>query len=138
MGAGISVALLNACSNAAMADNAIPDVISYNYDVRPILSDKCFNCHGPDAQKREAGLRLDIASEAYKALQEHPQKHALVPQLYGRFREELENEYDFGITDVARANSRSLKAHIKTGFQVIHSIGYGGLEWDVVLWDWRK
>ena len=79
MGAGISVALLNACSNAAMADNAIPDVISYNYDVRPILSDKCFNCHGPDAQKREAGLRLDIASEAYKALQEHPQKHALVP-----------------------------------------------------------
>lgn len=79
LGAGISVALLNACSNAAMADNAIPDVISYNYDVRPILSDKCFNCHGPDAQKREAGLRLDIASEAYKALQEHPQQHALVP-----------------------------------------------------------
>ena len=79
LGAGISVALLNACSNAAMYDNAIPDVVSYNYDVRPILSDKCFNCHGPDAQKREAGLRLDIASEAYKALQEHPQKHALVP-----------------------------------------------------------
>lgn len=62
----------------------------------------------------------------------------LVQQLYGRFREELENEYDFGITDVARANSRSLKAHLKTGFQVIHSIGYGGIEWDVVLWDWRK
>jgi hypothetical protein len=79
LGAGISVALLNACSNTAMYDNAIPDVVSYNYDVRPILSDKCFNCHGPDAQKREAGLRLDIASEAYKALQEHPQKHALVP-----------------------------------------------------------
>ncbi len=78
LGAGISVALLNACSNTAMYDNAIPDVISYNYDVRPILSDKCYNCHGPDARKREAGLRLDIASEAYKALQEHPQKHALV------------------------------------------------------------
>ncbi len=79
LGAVAAIALLNACSNAAMADTAIPDVISYNYDVRPILSDKCFNCHGPDAQKREAGLRLDIASEAYKALQEHPQKHALVP-----------------------------------------------------------
>lgn len=62
----------------------------------------------------------------------------LVQQLYGRFREELQHEYDFGITDVARANSRSLKAHLKTGFQVIHSIGYGGIEWDVVLWDWRK
>ena len=33
--------------------------ISYNFQVRPILSDKCYNCHGPDANKREAGLRLD-------------------------------------------------------------------------------
>ena len=71
--------LLNACSNAGLSGDALPDVVSYNYDVRPILSDKCFNCHGPDARKREAGLRLDIASEAYKALQEHPQKHAIVP-----------------------------------------------------------
>ena len=71
--------LLNACSNAGTSGDALPDVVSYNYDVRPILSDKCFNCHGPDARKREAGLRLDIASEAYKALQEHPQKHAIVP-----------------------------------------------------------
>ncbi|HZH36393.1 MAG TPA: PSD1 and planctomycete cytochrome C domain-containing protein, partial [Flavisolibacter sp.] len=53
--------------------------ISYNFHVRPILSDKCFNCHGPDANKREAGLRLDIAEEAYKALVEHPRAHAVVP-----------------------------------------------------------
>jgi hypothetical protein len=31
------------------------ETISYNFHVRPILSDKCFNCHGPDANKREAG-----------------------------------------------------------------------------------
>jgi hypothetical protein len=55
------------------------DLVSYNFHVRPILSDKCFNCHGPDANKREAGLRLDIAEEAYKALQEHPRAHAIVP-----------------------------------------------------------
>src|SRR5215210_3161373 len=55
------------------------DRISYNFQVRPILSDKCYNCHGPDANKRQAGLRLDIAEEAYKALQEHPRAHALVP-----------------------------------------------------------
>lgn len=55
------------------------EFISYNFQIRPILSDKCFNCHGPDANKREAGLRLDIAEEAYKALQEHPRAHALVP-----------------------------------------------------------
>ncbi|HRP58156.1 hypothetical protein, partial [Agriterribacter sp.] len=30
-----------------------PDAISYNFQVRPILSDKCYACHGPDANKRE-------------------------------------------------------------------------------------
>ena len=71
--------LFYACTGKKNTQNTIPDTISYNYDVRPILSDKCFNCHGPDANKREAGLRLDIATEAYKALQEHPGKHAIVP-----------------------------------------------------------
>ena len=36
------------------------DVLSYNRDVRPILSDKCFSCHGPDAAARKAKLRLDL------------------------------------------------------------------------------
>lgn len=57
----------------------MPDTVSYNFHVRPILSDKCFACHGPDANKREAGLRLDIAEAAYKALKENPSAHALVP-----------------------------------------------------------
>ncbi|WP_316838591.1 PSD1 and planctomycete cytochrome C domain-containing protein [Pedobacter gandavensis] len=60
-------------------DEQIPDTVSYNFHVRPILSDKCFACHGPDANKREAGLRLDIAEAAYKALKENPSAHALVP-----------------------------------------------------------
>lgn len=72
-------AIFDSCTSASGGGEGIPATISYNYDVRPILSDKCFNCHGPDAQKREAGLRLDIAEEAYKALQDHPGKHAIVP-----------------------------------------------------------
>lgn len=40
------------------------EVPLYNRDVRPILSDKCFSCHGPDSQKRKAGLRLDIRESA--------------------------------------------------------------------------
>lgn len=38
--------------------------IDFNRDVRPILSNKCFACHGPDASKRKAGLRLDDADSA--------------------------------------------------------------------------
>ncbi|ERM84585.1 hypothetical protein P872_24520 [Rhodonellum psychrophilum GCM71 = DSM 17998] len=58
--------------------------LSYNFHIRPILSDKCFVCHGPDGNKREAGLRLDIPEEAYAALKESPGKHAIIPNELSR------------------------------------------------------
>jgi mono/diheme cytochrome c family protein len=53
--------------------------ISYNFHIRPILSDNCFACHGPDANKQEAGLRLDVEEAAYSALKESPGKFAIIP-----------------------------------------------------------
>ena len=54
------------------------ETISYNEQVRPILSDKCFLCHGPDVENNKAGLRLDRADSAYAALEESS-GHAIVP-----------------------------------------------------------
>ncbi len=56
--------------NTPADKEVVPDVVSYNFHIRPMLSDKCFACHGPDAKKREAGLRLDIAEAAFAPLRE--------------------------------------------------------------------
>ncbi|MFT4016456.1 MAG: PSD1 and planctomycete cytochrome C domain-containing protein [Agriterribacter sp.] len=75
------IVLIESCGNensGQIASVKMPETVSYNFDIRPIFSDKCFACHGPDANKREAGLRLDIADSAFKALKEHPGAHALV------------------------------------------------------------
>ncbi|MBY0534880.1 MAG: PSD1 and planctomycete cytochrome C domain-containing protein [Chitinophagaceae bacterium] len=57
----------------------LPDQVSYNFHIRPIFSDKCFACHGPDAGHRKAGLRLDIADSAYAPLKETKGAFALKP-----------------------------------------------------------
>lgn len=82
LGVGIYILSLSqfSCTESSGQGSEIPDEIDYNFHIRPILADNCFACHGPDAKKRKAGLRLDIAEEAYKALKENPGKHALVPK----------------------------------------------------------
>ncbi|HYZ83658.1 MAG TPA: DUF1553 domain-containing protein [Bryobacteraceae bacterium] len=52
--------------------------VQFNRDIRPIMSDTCFRCHGPDAKARMANMRLDIRDEALK-----PNKKGLAPIVPG-------------------------------------------------------
>jgi len=63
----------------ALAMKDLPAELDYNQDVKPILSDKCFACHGPDKAKQKAGLRLDLAESAYARLAENKGKVAITP-----------------------------------------------------------
>jgi len=64
------VLLMLASSKAALP-------IDYTRDIRSILSENCYECHGPDKEKRKAGLRLDLKEDAFKQLKSGGQ--ALVP-----------------------------------------------------------
>ena len=57
----LSTLLCIAAAHVSAADS--PD---FSRDVRPILSQHCFKCHGPDDKARKGGLRLDIRESAMK------------------------------------------------------------------------
>ena len=68
------IGVLSSCSESS---ERIPKTVSYNFHIRPILSDKCFTCHGPDENKREMGLRLDTEMGVYASLKDYDNRYVI-------------------------------------------------------------
>lgn len=104
-------------------------------DGHPLLDDLCTQIDGVIYQGRKLADAKYVVVGQLCVAKAHRGK-GLVQRMYQHFRESLQPEYAYCITDIAQDNPRSLRAHLKTGFQVIHSIEFDGLVWNVVLWDW--
>ena len=57
-------------SEILISHNNIPETVDFNFHVKPIISDKCFACHGPDEKERAANLRLDTEDGLYQLTEE--------------------------------------------------------------------
>ncbi len=73
------------------------DEVKFNRDVRPIMSDTCFHCHGPDAKARKGNLRLDLREDALKAAKSgaipivpgKPDESEIIKRLFTRDEDDL-------------------------------------------------
>ena len=61
----VSLAIGGTAQQGAPAARSQSREIDFNWDIRPILSDNCFQCHGPSASSRQVNLRLDTPEGAY-------------------------------------------------------------------------
>lgn len=62
----------------------------------------------------------------------------LVQQLYQFFKASLHQKYTYCLTDVDENNPRSVKAHLKTGFNILDTFNYGNSNWHIIIWDWSE
>ena len=60
----------------------------------------------------------------------------LAGKMYELFRAELSDQFDCCLTDVQVSNPRSIRAHLRSGFEILGELSYGGSPWKIVIWDW--
>lgn len=71
--------------------------LEFNRDIRPILAEKCFQCHGQDAKKRKGGLRLDVQDSALGKAESgelaivpgHPELSEVITRIFSTDKDEL-------------------------------------------------
>ena len=61
----------------------------------------------------------------------------LFDRMYEAYREAFSSSYEFAITEIAKSNFRSLSAHKRVGFEVIHEFEDETQEWAIVAWNWK-
>ncbi|MFK7982454.1 MAG: PSD1 and planctomycete cytochrome C domain-containing protein [Saprospiraceae bacterium] len=66
-------------SKTSIKQPQIPDKIDFNFHVKPILSDRCFKCHGPDKNAVEGDLSLATKEDAFIALGKEKNRYAIIP-----------------------------------------------------------
>ena len=82
----------------ARADMPIPEKVDFNRDVRPILSENCFACHGFDANKRKADLRLDTKEGVVAGVKGAKTKDNLVTRIHSADPDEVMPALESGKT----------------------------------------
>ena len=80
--AASAIAVLSCRSNISTEDaqtQQLPKKVDFNHHIKPILSDRCYKCHGPDKKVREANLRFDTEEGAFALLDSATNSRAIVP-----------------------------------------------------------
>ena len=77
-----AASMLVGCREPISSDETIlaqlPETVDFNYHIRPVLSDRCFACHGPDENARATSFRLDTEEGAFGVLTESNRRKAIV------------------------------------------------------------
>ncbi len=94
---------------AAGAEEPLPAAIEFNRDIRPILSDTCYKCHGPDKVRRKADLRFDVEASAKAKIKDHftivpgqPDKSEMMRRILTSDADDLMPPGDSGLKLTAR------------------------------------